>query len=196
MNIEGKQRKGSVAGMKYQMREGKSCYGKSFNLNFETPEEIHNEMVLISSMNRNLKDKNKFLGGFISFDTLQIPHKKGQKPTEETIQLLENIVTDYAKEMNFFNNQWRFDIHTDSDNLHLHFIANRTDLNGKTSVDVNWSGLKAKKLATKLSKKYGMKTMKELTDMKVAKINKALDISLVSATSFDELNKLMNKIVL
>ena len=46
--------------------------------------------------------------------------------------------------------------HIDKNHSHLHILANLVNNNGETIKD-NWIGLKGKKVAQKLTQKYGLK---------------------------------------
>lgn len=78
-------------------------------------------------------------------------------PTEEQNQKC-NLKTgnqwqkNYAKTFDFYDNQWRWDVHGNTDEKHLHIYASRIDFSGKNSVKEARIGLRSGNWAEKYSK--------------------------------------------
>lgn len=66
------------------------------------------------------------------------------------------MAREYLQKMNISDTQFSITKHIDKDHLHLHIIANLVNNNGQTIKD-NWIGLKGKKVAQELTRKYGLK---------------------------------------
>lgn len=66
------------------------------------------------------------------------------------------IAREYLAEMKITDTQLVIVKHTDKNHLHLHILANLVNNKGETIKD-NWIGLRGKKVAQKLTKKYGLK---------------------------------------
>ena len=130
----------------YIFREGK--LGRLLalhNLCGETPKEIHEEMKLIS--NYNSRCKNKFL-------RIEI----GIAPKDEprmTFKILNRLALLFAKQMGLDDHQWVAVTHKDTDNLHIHIIANRISLGGQV-YDTTFVSNRAARVAEDLSHKYGL----------------------------------------
>lgn len=71
-------------------------------------------------------------------------------------QKMDAIAREYLNEMKIINTQFAIVKHIDKNHTHLHVIANLVNNNGETIKD-NWIGLKGKKVAQKLTIKYGLK---------------------------------------
>ena len=70
--------------------------------------------------------------------------------------MMAAIAREYLVEMKITDTQFAIVKHIDKNHSHLHIIANLVNNNGETIKD-NWIGLKGKKVAQKLTKKYGLK---------------------------------------
>ena len=115
------------------------------NLCGETPKEIHEEMKLIS--NYNSRCKNKFL-------RIEI----GIAPKDEplmTFKTLNRLALLFAKQMGLDDHQWVAVTHKDTDNLHIHIIANRISLGGQV-YDTTFVSNRAARVAEELSRKHGL----------------------------------------
>ena len=132
--------------LEYIFREGK--FGRLLalhNLCGETPKEIHEEMRLIN--NYNSRCKNKFL-------RIEI----GIAPQDEprmTFKTLNRLALLFAKQMGLDDHQWVAVTHKDTDNLHIHIIANRISLGGQV-YDTTFVSNRAARVAEELSRKYGL----------------------------------------
>ena len=121
------------------------------NLCGETPKEIHEEMKLIS--NYNSRCKNKFL-------RIEI----GIAPKDEplmTFKTLNRLALLFAKQMGLDDHQWVAVTHKDTDNLHIHIIANRISLGGQV-YDTTFVSNRAARVAEELSHKYGLTIANEV----------------------------------
>ena len=66
------------------------------------------------------------------------------------------IAKEYLAEMKITDTQFAIVKHIDKNHLHMHILANLVNNNGETIKD-SWIGLRGKKVAQKLTKKYGLK---------------------------------------
>ena len=138
--------------LEYIFREGK--LGRLLalhNLCGETPKEIHEEMKLIGGYNSRCK--NKFL-------RIEI----GIAPQDEqrmTFKTLNRLALLFAKQMGLDNHQWVAVTHKDTDNLHIHIIANRISLGGQV-YDTTFVSNRAARVAEELSRKHGLTIAKEV----------------------------------
>ena len=138
--------------LEYVFREGK--LGRILalhNLCSETPKEIHEEMNLINDYNSRCK--NKFL-------RIEI----GIAPQDEprmTFKALNRLALLFAKQMGLDDHQWVTVTHKDTDNLHIHIIANRISLGGQV-YDTTFVSNRAARVAEELSRKYGLTIANEV----------------------------------
>ena len=70
-------------------------------------------------------------------------------------KMMSDIALEYLVEMGLANTQIAVVKHTDKAHLHVHLLANLVDNDGKSIKD-SWMGLKGKKIAQRLTKKYGL----------------------------------------
>ena len=142
--------------LEYIFREGK--LGRLLalhNLCGETPKEIHEEMRLINGYNSRCK--NKFL-------RIEI----GIAPQDEprmTFKTLNHLALLFAKQMGLDDHQWVAVTHKDTDNLHIHIIANRISLGGQV-YDTTFISNRAARVAEELSRKHGLTIAKEVTTVR------------------------------
>src|SRR5664279_3511759 len=99
----------------------------------------------------------------------------GEKIEDNT---MADIAKKYLQEMKITDTQFAIVKHIDKNHLHLHIIANLVNNNGETIKD-NWIGLKGKKIAQKLTIKYGLKEA----------ISKNLELTNLAALNGREANK-------
>ena len=133
--------------LEYVFREGK--LGRLLalhNLCGETPKEIHEEMKLIGDYNSRCK--NKFL-------RIEIGIAPKDEP-QMTFKTLNRLALLFAKQMGLDDHQWVAVTHKDTDNLHIHIIANRISLEGQV-YDTTFVSNRAARVAEELSHKYGHK---------------------------------------
>ena len=147
---------GSTA-LDYIFREGK--LGKHLVSNYiygTTPKEIYGEMKMVSDY--NTRCRNKFL-------RIEI----GIAPKDEkrlSLESVRNLASNFARQIGLKNHQWVAVTHKDTDNMHIHIIANRISLYGEV-YDTTFVSNRAARVAEELSRKYGMTIAKEVkTDRK------------------------------
>ena len=149
--------------LEYIFREGK--LGKTLlfhNLCVTTPKEIYEEMKMVSDY--NTRCRNKFL-------RIEI----GIAPQDEkrlTLASVRNLASNFAGRMGLANHQWVAVTHRDTDNMHIHIIANRISLYGEV-YDTTFVSNRAARVAEDLSRKYGMTIAKEVKAEKKHKKTKS-----------------------
>ena len=138
--------------VEYIFREGK--LGKTLlfhNLCGTTPKEIYEEMKMVSDY--NTRCRNKFL-------RIEI----GIAPQDEkrlSLASVRNLASNFAIRMELANHQWVAVTHKDTDNMHIHIIANRISLYGEV-YDTTFVSNRAARVAEELSRKYGLTIAKEV----------------------------------
>ena len=115
------------------------------NLCSETPKEIHEEMKLTGDYNSRCK--NKFL-------RIEIGIAPKDEP-QMTFKALNRLALLFAKQMGLDDHQWVAVTHKDTDNLHIHIIANRISLGGQV-YDTTFVSNRAARVAEELSRKHGL----------------------------------------
>ena len=138
--------------LEYIFREGK--LGRLLalhNLCGETPKEIHEEMKLISDYNSRCK--NKFL-------RIEIGIAPKDEP-QMTFKTLNRLALLFVKQMGLDDYQWVAVTHKDTDNLHIHIIANRISLCGQV-YDTTFVGNRAARVVEELSRKHGLTIANEV----------------------------------
>ena len=142
---------GSTA-LDYIFREGKLGHHLVSNhLYGTTPKEIYEEMKMVSDYNKRCR--NKFL-------RIEI----GIAPKDEkrlSLASVRNLASNFARQMELENHQWVAVTHKDTDNRHIHIIANRISLYGEV-YDTTFVSNRAARVAEELSRKYGMTIAKEV----------------------------------
>ena len=132
--------------LEYVFREGK--LGRILalhNLCSETPKEIHEEMKLINDYNSRCKNK------FLRIEIGIAPKDESQM----TFKTLNRLALLFAKQMGLDDHQWVAVTHKDTDNLHIHIIANRICLGGRV-YDTSFVSNRAARVAEELSRKHGL----------------------------------------
>ena len=142
---------GSTA-LDYIFREGKLGSRLAFhNLCSRDPKTIYEEMKVVSDYNSRCR--NKFL-------RIEI----GIAPKDEkklSVSELMRIAHLFAKRMGLDNHQWVAVTHKDTDNRHIHIIANRISLYGEV-YDTTFVSNKAAKVAEEISREKGLTIAKEV----------------------------------
>ena len=142
---------GSTA-LDYIFREGKlGQHLVSNNLYGTTPKDIYEEMKMVSDY--NTRCRNKFL-------RIEI----GIAPKDEkrlNMESVRNLASNFARQMGLENHQWVAVTHKDTDNMHIHIIANRISLFGEV-YDTTFVSNRAARVAEELSRKHGMTIAKEV----------------------------------
>ena len=142
---------GSTA-LDYIFREGK--LGKTLlfhNLCGTTPKEIYEEMKMVNDY--NTRCRNKFLRIEIGFAPKDEPRLN--------LTSVRNLASNFAGRMGLADHQWVAVTHKDTDNMHIHIIANRISLYGNV-YDTTFVSNKAARVAEELSRKYGLTIAKEV----------------------------------
>ena len=149
--------------LEYIFREGE--LGKTLlfhNLCGTMPKEIYEEMKMVSDY--NTRCRNKFL-------RIEI----GIAPQDEkrlSLASVRNLASNFAIRMELANHQWVAVTHKDTDNMHIHIIANRISLYGEV-YDTTFVSNRAARVAEELSRKYGMTIAKEVKAEKKHKKTKS-----------------------
>ena len=142
--------------LEYIFREGKlGRFLALHNLCGETPKEIHEEMKLVGDYNSRCK--NKFL-------RIEIGIAPKDEP-QMTFKTLNRLALLFAKQMGLDDHQWVAVTHKDTDNLHIHIIANRISLGGQV-YDTTFVGNRAARVAEELSLKYGLTIANEIRSVR------------------------------
>ena len=142
---------GSTA-LDYIFREGKLGSRLAFhNLCSRDPKTIYEEMKVVS--NYNSRCRNKFL-------RIEI----GIAPQDEkklSVSAYMWIAHLFAKQMGLDNHQWVAVTHKDTDNRHIHIIANRISLYGEV-YDTTFVSNRAARVAEEISREKGLTIAKEV----------------------------------
>ena len=142
---------GSTA-LDHIFREGKLGDRLAFhNLCSRESKAIYEEMKLVSDY--NTRCKNKFL-------RIEI----GIAPQDEkklSVSELAQIAHLFAKKMGLDNHQWVAVTHKDTDNRHIHIIANRISLYGEV-YDTTFVSNKAARITEEISREKGLTIAKEV----------------------------------
>ena len=142
---------GSTA-LEYIFRESKLDSRLAFhNLCSREPKSIYEEMKVVSDY--NTRCRNKFLRieiGIASQDEKKLP-----------VSELMRIVHLFAKRMGLDNHQWVAVTHKDTDNRHIHIIANRISLYGEV-YDTTFVSNRAARVVEEISREKGLTIAKEV----------------------------------
>ena len=142
---------GSTA-LDYIFREGKLGSRLAFhNLCSREPKAIYEEMKMVSDY--NTRCRNKFL-------RIEI----GIAPQDEkklSVSELMRIAHLFANQMGLDNHQWVAVTHKDTDNRHIHIIANRISFYGEV-YDTTFVSNRAARVAEEISRSKGLTIAKEV----------------------------------
>lgn len=142
---------GSTA-LDYIFREGKLGSRLALhNLCSREPKAIYEEMKMVSDY--NTRCRNKFLRIEIGFAPKDEPRLN--------LTSVRNLASNFAGRMGLADHQWVAVTHKDTDNMHIHIIANRISLYGNV-YDTTFVSNKAARVAEELSRKYGLTIAKEV----------------------------------
>ena len=142
---------GSTA-LDYIFREGKLGSRLAFhNLCSREPKTIYEEMKVVSDYNSRCRNK------FLRIEIGIAPQDEKRLPVSE----LMRIAHLFAKQMGLDNHQWVAVTHKDTDNRHIHIIANRISLYGEV-YDTTFVSNKAAKVAEEISREKGLTIAKEV----------------------------------
>ena len=142
---------GSTA-LDYIFREGKLGYRLAFhNLCSREPKTIYEEMKVVSDYNSRCRNK------FLRIEIGIAPQDERKLPVSE----LMGIAHLFAKRMGLDNHQWVAVTHKDTDNRHIHIIANRISLFGEV-YDTSFVSNRAARVAEEISREKGLTIAKEV----------------------------------
>ena len=142
---------GSTA-LDYIFREGKlGCRLAFHNLCSREPKAIYEEMKVISDYNSRCRNK------FLRIEIGIAPQDEKKLPVSE----LMRIAHLFAKRMGLDNHQWVAVTHKDTDNRHIHIIANRISLFGEV-YDTTFVSNRAARVAEEISREKGLTIAKEI----------------------------------
>jgi len=142
---------GSTA-LDYIFREGKLGSRLAFhNLCSRDPKTIYEEMKVVS--NYNSRCRNKFLRIEIG-----IAPQDEKKLSVSEYMWIAHL---FAKRMGLDNHQWVAVTHKDTDNRHIHIIANRISLYGEV-YDTTFVSNRAAMVAEEISREKGLTIAKEV----------------------------------
>ena len=142
---------GSTA-LDYIFREGKLGSRLAFhNLCSRDPKTIYEEMKVVSDYNSRCRNK------FLRIEIGIAPQDEKKLPVSELMQIAHL----FAKRIGLDNHQWVAVTHKDTDNRHIHIIANRISLYGEV-YDTTFVSNKAAKVAEEISREKGLTIAKEV----------------------------------
>ena len=142
---------GSTA-LDYIFREGKLGSRLAFhNLCSRDPKTIYEEMKVVSDYNSRCRNK------FLRIEIGIAPQDEKKLPVSE----LMGIAHLFAKRMGLDNHQWVAVTHKDTDNRHIHIIANRISLFGEV-YDTTFVSNRAARVAEEISREKGLTIAKEV----------------------------------
>ena len=142
---------GSTA-LDYIFREGKLGSRLAFhNLCSREPKTIYEEMKVVSDYNSRCRHK------FLRIEIGIAPQDEKRLPVSE----LMGIAHLFAKQMGLDNHQWVAVTHKDTDNRHIHIIANRISLYGEV-YDTTFVSNRAARVAEEISREKGLTIAKEV----------------------------------
>ena len=142
---------GSTA-LDYIFREGKLGYRLAFhNLCSREPKTIYEEMKVVNEYNSRCRNK------FLRIEIGIAPQDEKKLPVSE----LMGIAHLFAKRMGLDNHQWVAVTHKDTDNRHIHIIANRISLYGEV-YDTTFVSNRAARVAEEISREKGLTIAREI----------------------------------
>ena len=142
---------GSTA-LDYIFREGKLGNRLAFhNLCSREPKAIYEEMKVVSDYNSRCRNK------FLRIEIGIAPQDEKKLPVSE----LMRIAYLFAKRMGLDSHQWVAVTHKDTDNRHIHIIANRISLYGEV-YDTTFVSNRAARVAEEISRSKGLTIAKEV----------------------------------
>ena len=142
---------GSTA-LDYIFREGKLGSRLAFhNLCSREPKTIYEEMKVVSDYNSRCRNK------FLRIEIGIAPQDEKKLPAFELMWIAHL----FAKRMGLDNHQWVAVTHKDTDNKHIHIIANRINLYGEV-YDTTFVSNRAARVAEEISREKGLTIAKEV----------------------------------
>ena len=156
---------GSTA-LDYIFREGKLGSRLAFhNLCSTEPKTIYEEMKMVSDYNSRCRNK------FLRIEIGIAPQDEKRLPVSE----LMGIAHLFAKQVGLDNHQWVAVTHKDTDNRHIHIIANRISLYGEV-YDTTFVSNRAARVAEEISREKNLTIAKEVKAEKKYQKTKASPI--------------------
>ena len=142
---------GSTA-LDYIFREGKLGSRLAFhNLCSRDPKTIYEEMKMVSDYNSRCRNK------FLRIEIGIAPQDERKLPVSE----LMRIAHLFAKRLGLDDHQWVAVTHKDTDNRHIHIIANRISLYGEV-YDTTFVSNRAARVAEEISREKGLTIAREI----------------------------------
>ena len=142
---------GSMA-LNYIFRECKLGSRLAFpNLCSREPKAIYEEMKVVSDYNSRCRNK------FLRIEIGIAPQDEKKLPVSELMWIAHL----FAKRMGLDNHQWVAVTHKDTNNMHIHIIANRISLYGEV-YDTTFVSNKAARVAEEISREKGLTIAKEV----------------------------------
>ncbi|WP_315447673.1 relaxase/mobilization nuclease domain-containing protein, partial [Segatella salivae] len=121
------------------------------NLCSREPKTIYEEMKVVSDYNSRCRNK------FLRIEIGIAPQDERKLPVSE----LMRIAHLFAKRIGLDNHQWVAVTHKDTDNRHIHIIANRISLYGEV-YDTTFVSNRAARVAEEISREKGLTIAKEV----------------------------------
>ncbi|MFC2654753.1 MAG: relaxase/mobilization nuclease domain-containing protein, partial [Segatella salivae] len=126
------------------------------NLCSREPKTIYEEMKVVSDYNSRCRNK------FLRIEIGIAPQDEKRLPVSELMWIAHL----FAKRMGLDNHQWVAVTHKDTDNMHIHIIANRISLYGEV-YDTTFVSNRAARVAEEISRSKGLTIAEEVkTDKK------------------------------
>ena len=142
---------GSTA-LDYILGKANSVVGFAFhNLCSREPKTIYEEMKVVSDYNTRCWNK------FLRIEIGIAPQDEKKLPVSELMQIAHL----FAKRIGLDNHQWVAVTHKDTDNRHIHIIANRISLYGEV-YDTTFVSNRAARVAEEISREKGLTIAKEI----------------------------------
>ena len=142
---------GSTA-LDYIFREGKIGSRLAFhNLCSREPKTIYEEMKVVNDYNSRCRNK------FLRIEIGIAPQDEKKLPMSE----LMRIAHLFAKRMGLDNHQWVAVTHKDTDNMHIHIVANRISLYGEV-YETTFVSNRAARVAEEISREKNLTIAKEV----------------------------------
>lgn len=138
--------------LEYIFREGKLGNRLAFhNLCSREPKAIYEEMKVVSDYNTRCRNK------FLRIEIGIAPQDEKKLSVSELIRIAHL----FANQMGLDNHQWVAVTHKDTDNRHIHIIANRISLYGEV-YDTTFVSNRAARVAEEISRSKGLTIAKEV----------------------------------
>lgn len=138
--------------LNYAMRDSKMESVVASNMVMgQTADEIFQEMEAVNSCGSRCKNK------YLRFEIGIAPQDEKQLSPEH----LTYIANEFAKNMGLENTQWIACTHKDTNNLHIHLVANRIGIDGKV-YQTDFVSNRSAHAAEEISREMGLTIAKEV----------------------------------